>query len=60
MHDQIGSVMSHLAEVHRVKPTSEKLLGNTKGVFPRVAYVRNSFKLEHIHMQNEALSKHTG
>ena len=30
---QMGSIRSHLAEVHRVKPTSAKLIENAKVIF---------------------------
>ena len=33
MHVQMGSIKSHLTEVHRVKPTSAKLLETTKVIF---------------------------
>ena len=33
MHVQSGSIKSHLTEVHRVKPTSAKLIENTKVIF---------------------------
>ena len=33
MHVQMGSIKSHLTEVHRVKATSARLLENTKVVF---------------------------